>query len=149
VFSYNPPAHECEYYESAREQEWRPRRSAGVYQLVLIDELVGKALSNPEPLEPALPLEQRFRELADKWEEETGSLSSLTKRVMHQNYQAIVGMGQQVVPILLRDLQRTKRDWFWALTAITQQNPVNRSDAGRVDKMVSAWVDWGKKRGLL
>ncbi len=118
-------------------------------RLVLIDAIVAKALANAKPAAATFPLEQRFRALAEKWEQETGSLSSVTKRVMNKNYQAIVGMGQQVVPILLRDIQENRRDWFWALSAITQENPIDPSDAGRVDKMISAWVNWGKKRGML
>jgi len=118
-------------------------------KLALIGELVAKALADAQTVRTESALEQRFRELADKWEQETASLSSVTKRVMHPSYQAIVGMGQQVVPLLLKDLQTTRRDWFWALTAITQENPIDRADAGRVDKMISAWVGWGKKKRLL
>lgn len=148
------------YYEQIRPSDWlepepsldwplRRKKNNVQAKLLLIDELVAKALA-ALPLEVAeTVLEKRFRELAEKWERETGSLSSVTKRVMHPSYQAIVGMGEQVVPILLRDLQDNRRDWFWALSAITQENPVDRSDAGRVDKMISAWIAWGKKKRLL
>jgi hypothetical protein len=112
-----------------------------VKQLLIIDELVGRALASSvavQSVKVSDELEQRFLLLASKWQAETGSLSSVTKRVMHPSYQAIVGMGQDVVPILLRDLEMTGRDWFWALSAITQENPIAREDAGRVDKMTSA-----------
>jgi hypothetical protein len=131
---------------------WREtkRRKNAHLKFLFVEELLAKAMATdvaPEASEVAL--EERFRELAENWERETGSLSSLTKRVMHKNYQAIVGMGQQVVPILLRDLRDNRRDWFWALSAITQENPVDRVDAGRVDKMIAAWVDWGRKKRML
>jgi len=96
-------------------------------------------------------LEQRFIEQADKWENETKYISSVTKRVMHPSYQAILGMGRDpgIVPILLRDLQKNRRPWFTALSYITQHNPINPQDAGKMDKMISAWVNWGKDKGLL
>ena len=86
---------------------------------------------------------------ADKWEQETKHLSSTSKRVMHPSYQSIIGMGPDVVPLLLRDLERTHRMWFWALTAITGENPVNPGDAGDVRKMVRAWLEWGKRTGRI
>lgn len=94
-------------------------------------------------------LEDRFREQAEKWERETKYLSSTTKRAMHPSYQTIIGMGHDVVPLLLRDLQQNRRTWFWALSYITQENPINPADAGKMDKMIMAWVNWGRERGLL
>jgi hypothetical protein len=85
----------------------------------------------------------------NKWEEETKHLSSTTKRVMHPSYQSIIGMGPVVVPLLLRDLEKTHRLWFWALSAITGENPVNPEDAGDIRKMVRAWIDWGKRTGRI
>ena len=38
--------------------------------------------------------------------------------------------------------------WFWALEAITEENPVPPA-AGKVREMARAWVDWGKRQGLL
>lgn len=98
-------------------------------------------------------LEQRFRKQADKWAEEIRHLSSPTQRIMHPSYQAILGMGQEdkqaVISLLIRDLQRNRREWFWALSFLAQDNPITPADAGKMDKMISAWVNWGKARGLL
>jgi hypothetical protein len=69
--------------------------------------------------------------------------------MMHPSYQAILGMGDKVVPLLLRDLQNKRRPWFWALSYLTTENPINPSDAGKIDKMIAAWVRWGKAKGLL
>ncbi len=60
-------------------------------------------------------LEQRFRTLAAEWDEETGHLSSINQIAMHPAYQQIIGIGPAVVPLLLRDLDRTHAHWFWAL----------------------------------
>ena len=94
-------------------------------------------------------LEQRFREQADKWERETQLLSSPTQRIMHPSYQAILGMGREVIPLLLRDMQQNRRPWFWALSYLTHENPINPKDAGRMDKMIEAWVKWTREKGLL
>lgn len=116
---------------------------------MLINESVAKALLVARAATSELSLKERFHEQADKWERETAYLSSVTKRAMHPSYQAIIGMGADVVPILLRDLQQNHRDWFWALAAITQANPVKEGDGGKVDKMIDAWLNWGKQKGLL
>jgi hypothetical protein len=100
-------------------------------------------------IEAESPLDKRFRAHAEKWERETKHLSSITKRVMHPSYQTIIGMGSDVVPLLLRDLQQNRRPWFWALSHITQANPINPADAGKMDKMIMAWVNWASERGLL
>ena len=94
-------------------------------------------------------LEHRFKEQADKWQRETEHLSSPTQRIMHPSYQAILGMGNKVVPILLRDLQQNRRPWFWALSYLTQENPINPKDTGRMDRMIEAWVRWGKEKDML
>jgi hypothetical protein len=98
-------------------------------------------------------LEQRFREQADKWQRETQHLSSPTQRMMHPSYQAILGMGQhnarKVVALMIRDMQQNQRAWFWALSYLAQDNPISQSDAGKTDKMIKAWVNWGKVEGLL
>lgn len=99
--------------------------------------------------EYAPSIEERFREQADKWDNETRHLSSPTQKMMHPSYQAILGMGHDVVPLLLHDLQQNRREWFWALSYLTHDNPINRKDAGKMDKMIKAWVNWGENKGLL
>jgi hypothetical protein len=108
-------------------------------------------LSAAPPAVMARPfsLEERFREHAARWERETGYLSSTPKKVLHESYQAIIAMGPDVVPILLRDLQRTQRSWFWALRHLTEADPVPPEDRGRLDKMITAWTAWGKKEGKI
>lgn len=149
-----PPIHISDWFDEPDVCAWSDygKKDIPDEKLLLIDEFVGRALASSvavQSVEIPNGLEQRFLLLAERWQAETGSLSSVTKRVMHPSYQAIVGMGQDVLPILLRDLQMTGRDWFWALSAITQENPIAREDAGRVDKMTSAWVSWGRRKRLL
>ncbi len=90
-------------------------------------------------------LEQRFQEQADIWERDTAFLSATPMRVLHDNYQSIMAMGPDVVPLLLRDLQKTRRHWFWALRHLTQVDPVPEKDRGNLDKMIAAWAEWGRR----
>ena len=89
-------------------------------------------------------LESRFNALAQRWRSETGGISLTDRRVMHPAYQQIIGLGPQVIPIILRELQVRPDYWFWALRALTGENPVREEDAGRLPRMVTAWVNWGQ-----
>jgi hypothetical protein len=100
--------------------------------------------------QPALVgLDRRFREQADKWQSETAFLSSTPMRVMHDSYQTIMAMGPDVIPILLLDLQKTHRHWFWALRHLTNVDPVLERDKGNIDKMIDSWITWGRKEGKI
>ena len=68
---------------------------------------------------------------------------------MLRSYQRIIGMGMPVVPLILQELARAPDQWFWALEAITEQNPVPAQAAGKVSLMAQAWIEWGKSEGLL
>ena len=93
--------------------------------------------------------EKMFRALSDQWNAETAHISSFRDLFMHPAYQQIIGLGSEVVPALLRDLQRQPKLWFWALYSITRQNPVGNDGVGDIDKMTNAWIDWGRERGLV
>jgi hypothetical protein len=100
------------------------------------------------PPAPEPSLEEEFGRLAARWRDETEHLSS-TDVFTHSDYQRIIGLGARVVPLLLRDLATTGAHWFWALRAITGENPVRAEDAGSVRKMTAAWLEWGEERRLV
>jgi hypothetical protein len=91
----------------------------------------------------------RFRELVTRWREETRTLSSTTDRALHSAYQDIIGMGKPVLPHIFRELDRNGGHWFWALRHITRENPVPPQDAGNIQKMREAWLQWGRERRYL
>jgi len=103
------------------------------------------AVAVPSPAD----LHDRFRRLASEWKAQSRYLSNTAQMAMLQPYQRIIGMGAPVVPLLLEELQREPDHWFWALEAITWENPVPAASAGRVPLMTQAWVEWGRKQGLL
>jgi hypothetical protein len=95
-------------------------------------------------------LEQRFLDQAQQWEDETGHLSSPSQRMVHPSYQAIIGMAQahkdEMIRLMIKDMKESRRHWFWALSYLTQDNPIKPEDAGRIDRMIDAWVRWEKSR---
>jgi hypothetical protein len=91
--------------------------------------------------------EERFRYLAETWKAETAHLSNVSKKSIHPAHQEIIGMGESAVQLILHDLGDTHDDWFWALTAITGHNPIPDEDAGNINKMVEAWLRWGRAKG--
>src|SRR5439155_14510252 len=94
-------------------------------------------------------LESEFRELVRQWREDTKYTSSATDAAMHPAYQRIIGMGPAVLPHVLRELHETPGHWFWALRAITGENPVRPEDQGHVVAMRDAWIDWARKHDLI
>jgi hypothetical protein len=73
---------------------------------------------------------ERFSRLAAEWKEQSRYLSNSAQMAMLEPYQRIIGMGQAAVPLILGELQREPDHWFWALEAITEQNPVPTQAAG-------------------
>jgi len=116
---------------------------------IVIGKIAPEAASATNEKVNAEALEREFLEQAERWDRETTFLSSTPKKVLHESYQRIMAMGPDVVPFLLRDLQRTGRSWFWALRHLTRTNPVPIEDQGNIDKMIDDWVTWGKREGLL
>jgi hypothetical protein len=57
-------------------------------------------------------------------------------------------MGPDVLPIIFRELKREPDYWFWALSAITGENPVRAEDAGDLAKMTEVWLRWAKIHGF-
>ena len=105
------------------------------------------ALEDAFPKNEQSRLESLFQELASDWRLQCASASSVTKMAMHPAYQRIIGLGQPVVPLLLRELERKPENWFWALKAITGADPVPARDRGLMRKMAAAWIEWGRNAG--
>ena len=99
--------------------------------------------SSPEPE----TIEQVFAKLAQQWRIETRGISSTTELVIHPAYQQIIGMGKDVIPLLLKELEMRSGRWFWALKAISREDPVPDEKRGDTRAAIAAWLDWGNKSG--
>jgi len=91
----------------------------------------------------------RYHRLKEKWEAETAFLSSISDIVMHPAYQQIIGMGPVAIPLILREMSIKRGQWFWAMKAITNEDPVKPEQRGIVAEMSKAWLQWGKERGYI
>ena len=81
-------------------------------------------------------------------------LSDPGKIMAHPAMRAIVALGEQVVPMILRDLQSETSLVVWALPEITGENPAPPTVHGGFIKcdvaaQIDAWLRWGRARGLV
>ena len=94
-------------------------------------------------------LRRTFEELAGAWRKRTRYWSFIQKMVATPEYQRIIGLGPQVIPVILSDLQREPAPWFRALSALTGENPVDPAGPGRIKAMMDAWLKWGTDNGWI
>lgn len=95
-----------------------------------------------------LSIEANFRQLVAEWKAATALTSSGTEILLHPAYQRIIGMGKDAVKFIIDELRREPDHWFWALQAITGEDPVADGDQGKIDRMTSSWLNWAQQRGL-
>jgi hypothetical protein len=114
------------------------------------------SLPSPDPtalsgiirsLARTLTLRDKFNALAEEWKRDTRTSSSVTEMAMHPAYQRIIGMGERALPLILGELRAEPDHWFWALKAITGEDPVPASARGRIGAMRQAWLEWGNRKG--
>jgi hypothetical protein len=88
-----------------------------------------------------------FDSLTEEWREATAVESNLERIVMNEAYQRIIGLGPQVLPHILKDLEETLDHWFWALTAIVgEDKAIGQTSVGAA---AEAWLAWARSIGLL
>jgi hypothetical protein len=92
-------------------------------------------------------VEKKFIRLRDQWKANRGHHSDTVSLVIHPAYQQIIGMGPEVIPLLLRELATAPDRWYWALRAITCEDPVPPEARGNSKAMAQAWLKWGKEQG--
>jgi hypothetical protein len=111
-------------------------------------------VKEPPPASSVDGLEQRFRRLEAQWKSETLVLSDPGKIIGHPAMRAIIAMGEDVVPLILRDLRDKPSLLVWALPELTGENLTPpRSENGflkwNVDAQIEAWLQWGRNKGLV
>ncbi len=99
--------------------------------------------------QPPLDREAEFRGLVEQWHRETDYLSSISRKINHPAYRAIIDMGKPVVPLILRELRDRPGLWFEALKAITGETPVLVEAKSDPRQAREAWLKWGQEKGLI
>jgi hypothetical protein len=107
------------------------------------------ALEAPPDPASADVAQTEFDHLARRWRDETAVLSSLTRRIGHPAYEAIIAMGERAIRPILRELERGPELWGPALHAITGALPVPAADAGRVARVAEAWLAFARENGYV
>lgn len=92
-------------------------------------------------------LRDQFEQLVSTWLEETLASSSTFEICTHWAYQRIIGLGPEVVPLILEAVRQGQRHWTWALAALTGENPALGTDSQR--DAADAWLRWAADRGYL
>src|SRR5436190_10358773 len=64
---------------------------------------------------PTVADEQTFRRLADRWLADTAFDSDPIEKFLHPLHLKIIGMGERVLPLLLREVEKMSGHWFVAL----------------------------------
>ena len=108
-----------------------------------VEEWVSKA----KPVSIQQNIDVQFASLASEWKHSVRIISDWNQMILHPCYQRIIGLGPNVIPLILKDLEQNGGHWFWALQALTGENPVAKEDAGKARKMTKSWLDWGKQKG--
>ena len=94
-------------------------------------------------------IRDNFQMLTSEWKEKSRHMSNTAQMVLLKCYQRIIGMGSPALPLILEEMRREPDHWFWALEAITGENPVPPEEAGKVLLMTQAWIQWGINRGII
>ena len=106
-------------------------------------------LKDIEMPETAVDIQDVFEDLKAEWKSKTRYMSNSAQMATVWPYQKIIGMGHVALPLILKELERETDHWFWALEAISGENPVTADDAGNIDAMAKAWIAWGRDQELL
>ena len=160
--SYWPPTRKlCWAVIQTDDPDYMPASSREVRDLAEMmrrvrDEIGSNAVRSPRPPSAHKPgtgstrldsSQARFSRLEAAWRQETQFCSTLLEIVTNPNYQQIIGMGRCAVPYILAELAREPGHWFWALKAITTEDPVADTDRGNLERMTQTWLIWGARNG--
>ena len=92
-------------------------------------------------------LREQFDALADEWIAATRLSSSVVETCMHPAYQQIIGLGPDVLPLVLEDVVAGEFHWGWALRALTGHDAA--AGAATLSEARDAWIRWGRDSGNL
>ncbi len=90
---------------------------------------------------------ERFNALADEWIAATRLSSSVSDTCMHPAYQQIIGLGPDVLPFILEDVEAGELHWGWALQALTGQDAA--AGARTLPEARDAWIQWGRSHSAI
>ena len=79
----------------------------------------------------------------EKWREESVFLSSPSEMAKCEPYQEIIKMGEKAIPFIIDQLRSNDPDhWFFALSQITDEDPIAPENYGNLKNMANDWISW-------
>lgn len=108
-----------------------------------------QARAQEEVKEASRKFERQFEALTQEWLSETKFLSDPVKKILHPAHLKIIAMGKEILPLVLREVEKMSGHWFVILNAISPENPVKPEDETSIEKVANAWLKWGKEKGLI
>lgn len=143
---------ECDYkYARGRADVSTPRGREHRYNRVaiLIDFALERTRRKKSKVSdsPSDALRGEFGALVDRWRKETRFSSSSEEKILHEAYQSIIALGKPAVPLVLQELEARRGHWSWALRFMTGSDPV--PEGANIEAARAAWLEWGRKEGLL
>ncbi len=90
-------------------------------------------------------LKEKFEYYTSVWTNETMFSSSIHEIINNSAYRSIVGLGKDVIPFIIDELKKEDNHWFYALEALTGQNPIKKEHRGFIKLMKSDWIEWAEK----
>lgn len=97
--------------------------------------------------------EERFYLLTERWEEETGMLSSIQKKIEHPCYQAIKKMNKKfvIIHLLKMSAHSTNHLSLIMLSELVpkRHNPIPKEMRGKIHDMTMKWIEWGIKHKFI
>jgi hypothetical protein len=91
--------------------------------------------------------ESEFIRLSDEWKRDTRFHSSLSKKFMHPAYQTIMAMGEQALPFILKELEKSPGHWSYALRFIVQRDVAENAQG--FEDARNIWLEWGRQNHLI
>ncbi len=93
----------------------------------------------------AWPTRAEFKAHYAQWLEDSVFDSLPDRMRRHESYQAIISLGDRVVPLIAAELRKEPSFAFLALEDIVQYDPVPEEAQGNLNATVAAWLTWLRK----
>lgn len=103
--------------------------------------------SSKERPRVSLSVRQEFQELASRWRLATEQSSDPLEKIAHPAHLRIIGLGPEVLPLVFLELAERGGLWFWALEALTGDDPV--PDTASMKEVREAWLSYGRQHGYV
>ncbi len=147
IATYNDPPHKLarQYFSGSLKIGMLKLQISRIVQALFCDFKSSAEFEEvPDPSD-ASKLEQEFNERANRWEREAAIHSSPAAKFLHKDYQVIMAKGEKVIPLILKRLETSRKDWFWALSHIAGEKENPAKEAKDFAGAVVAWREWARK----